>query len=67
MTLLLVVSVIGIFFIPVLAFVVILLALDGFLFLCVRLGGMLRRLDLATSRNVPLWRWSPPGFWACSS
>ena len=53
-TLLLIVSVIGIFFIPVLAFIVILLALDGFLFLCVRLGGMLRRLDVATSKNVPL-------------
>jgi len=53
-TLLLVVSVIGIFFIPVLAFVVILLGLDGFLFLCVRLGGMLRRLDISQSRNVPL-------------
>ena len=53
-TLLLVVSVIGIFFIPVLAFIVILLALDGFLFLCVRLGGMLRRLDVAASKNVPL-------------
>ncbi|MGA2641489.1 MAG: hypothetical protein ABSG21_11390 [Spirochaetia bacterium] len=53
-TLLLIVSVIGIFFIPVLAFVVILLTLDGFLFLCVRLGGVLRRLDIAQSRNVPL-------------
>jgi hypothetical protein len=53
-TLLLVVSVIGIFFIPVLAFAVIFLALDGFLTLCVRLGGVLRRLDLAESRNVPL-------------
>jgi hypothetical protein len=53
-TLLLIVSVIGIFFLPVLAFVVILLALDGFLFLCVRLGGLLRRLDIAQSRNVPL-------------
>ncbi|MGO9310194.1 MAG: hypothetical protein ACLQDL_14390 [Spirochaetia bacterium] len=52
--LLLVVSVIGIFFLPVLAFVVILLGLDGFLFLCVRLGGMLRRLDISQSRNVPL-------------
>jgi len=53
-TLLLVVSVIGIFFIPVIAFVVILLALDGFLMICVRLGATLRRLDLAQSRNVPL-------------
>lgn len=53
-TLLLIVSVIGIFFIPVLAFVVILLALDGFLLMCVRLGGTLRRLDLEQSRNVPL-------------
>jgi hypothetical protein len=53
-TLLLIVSVIGVFFIPVLAFVVIILGLDGFLFLCVRLGGMLRQLDLAQSRNVPL-------------
>jgi len=53
-TMLLVVSVIGIFFIPVLAFVVILLGLDGFLMLCVRLGGLLRRLDLDQSRNVPL-------------
>ena len=53
-TLLLIVSVIGIFFIPVLAFVVILLALDGFLMICVWFGGMLRRLDLAQSRNVPL-------------
>lgn len=53
-TLLLIISVIGIFFIPVLTFVVILLALDGFLMMCVRLGGTLRRLDLAQSRNVPL-------------
>ena len=53
-TMLLVVSVIGIFFIPVLAFVVILFSLDGFLMLCVRLGGLLRRLDLEQSRNVPL-------------
>ncbi len=53
-TTLLVVSVIGIFFIPVLAFVVILLALDGFLMLCIRLGGVLRRLDLEQSRNIPL-------------
>jgi hypothetical protein len=53
-TLLLIISVIGIFFIPVLAFVVILLSLDGFLLLCVRFGGMLRRLDLTQSKNVPL-------------
>ena len=53
-TLLLVISVIGIFFIPVLAFIVIILALDGFLFLCVRLGGILRRMDIAASKNVPL-------------
>jgi hypothetical protein len=53
-TLLLIVSVIGIFFVPVLAFVVILLSLEGFLILCVRLGGVLRRLDLAQSKNVPL-------------
>jgi len=53
-TLLLIVSVIGIFFLPVLAFVVIILGLDGFLFLCVRLGGMLRRLDISQSKNVPL-------------
>jgi hypothetical protein len=53
-TLLLILSVIGIFFIPVLAFAVILLALDGFVLLCAKLGGVLRRLDLAQSRNVPL-------------
>jgi hypothetical protein len=53
-TVLLVVSVLGIFFIPVLAAVVILLGLDGFLTLCMRLGGVLRRLDLEQSRNVPL-------------
>jgi hypothetical protein len=53
-TTLLVFSVIGIFFIPVLAFVLILFALDGFLMLCIRLGGLLRRLDLAESQNVPL-------------
>jgi hypothetical protein len=53
-TMLLVASVIGIFFIPVLMFVVVLMALDGFLVLCVRLGGLLRRMDLEQSRNVPL-------------
>ena len=53
-TVLLVVSVLGIFFIPVLAVLVIYLALDGFLTLCMRLGGALRRLDLEQSRNVPL-------------
>ncbi|HET6450973.1 MAG TPA: hypothetical protein VFI08_06660, partial [Spirochaetia bacterium] len=53
-TVLLVVSVLGIFLIPVLAVVVIYLGLDGFLALCMRLGGVLRRLDLDQSRNVPL-------------
>jgi hypothetical protein len=53
-TVLLVVSVLGIFFIPVLAVVVIFLGLDGFLTLCMRLGGALRRQDLDQSRNVPL-------------
>jgi hypothetical protein len=54
LTALLVMSVIGIFFIPVLAFVIILLGLDGFLLMCVRLGATLRRLDVSQSRNVPL-------------
>ena len=53
-TMMLVVSVIGVFLIPVLAFAVILLALDGFLTLCIRLGSVLRRIDLQQSKNVPL-------------
>ena len=53
-TVLLVVSVIGVFLIPALAMVVIYLALDGLLALCMRLGGVLRRLDLDQSRNIPL-------------
>ncbi len=53
-TMLLVVSVLGIFFIPVLAVVVIFLALDGFLTLCIRLGAALRRLNLDQGTNVPL-------------
>jgi len=47
---LLVVSVVGIFFLPVLALVMALFALDGFLMLCARLGGFLRR---AESSAVP--------------
>jgi hypothetical protein len=42
-TLLMVVSVVGIFFLPVLVFFLALLGLNGFLMLCARLGGMLRR------------------------
>jgi hypothetical protein len=41
----LIASVIGIFFIPVMIFIVILAALDGFLLLCSRLGGWLRRSE----------------------
>jgi hypothetical protein len=40
---LLVVSVVGIFFLPVIVLVIALFALDGFLMLCARLGGLLRR------------------------
>jgi hypothetical protein len=40
---LLVVSVVGIFLLPVLAIAIALIALDGFLLLCARLGGLLRR------------------------
>jgi hypothetical protein len=40
---LLIVSVAGIFLLPVLAIVISLLALDGFLLLCARLGGLVRR------------------------
>ncbi|MGA2479712.1 MAG: hypothetical protein ABSG63_13250 [Spirochaetia bacterium] len=40
---LLVVSVVGIFLLPVLAIIVALIALDGFLLLCARLGGLLRK------------------------
>ena len=41
---LLVMSVVGIFFLPVLVFALVLMGLEGFLILCARLGGMLRRL-----------------------
>lgn len=47
-TLLMVVSVIGIFFLPVLVFFLAVLGLNGFLMLCARLGGMLRRPGTAT-------------------
>jgi hypothetical protein len=40
---LLIASVIGIFFLPVVIFVLVLAALDGFLLLCARLGGLIRR------------------------
>jgi hypothetical protein len=40
---LLIASVIGIFFIPVMIFIIVLVAFDGFLLLCARLGGWLRR------------------------
>jgi len=39
---LLIASVIGVFFLPVVAFLVVIAALDGFLLLCARLGAMLR-------------------------
>jgi hypothetical protein len=41
---LLVMSVVGIFFLPILVFALVLLGLEGFMVLCARLGGMLRRL-----------------------
>ncbi len=53
-TVLLIASVIGIFFLPVLAVVIVLLALEGFLILCARLGASLRRIDAAAGANVPL-------------
>jgi hypothetical protein len=53
-TLLLVVSVIGIFFLPILVFALVLLGLEGFLVLCARFGGMLRRLPPDGTGSDPL-------------
>ena len=52
---LLIVSVIGIFFLPIVVFVAALAALDGFLLLCARLGGALRRRDTQTTGNESLY------------
>jgi hypothetical protein len=54
-TVLLVVSVIGIFFLPVLAFGLIVAGFEGFLVLCIRLGGILRRKSGAGAGSEPLW------------
>jgi len=51
---LLIASVIGIFFLPILVFVVALVGLEGFILLCARLGGTLRRAAKGTEVG-PLW------------
>jgi hypothetical protein len=53
-TALLIVSVIGIFFLPVLVFAIGLVALEGFILLCARLGGALRRASPGSDKG-PLW------------
>lgn len=52
---LLIVSVIGIFFLPILVFLLILMALEGFLLLCARLGGAVRRQAGTGAGGEPLW------------
>ncbi|HEY9593395.1 MAG TPA: hypothetical protein VHE79_02900, partial [Spirochaetia bacterium] len=49
LVLLLVVSVVGIFFLPILVLAIALFALDGFLMLCARLGSLLRRAAAAAA------------------
>ncbi len=51
---LLVMSVVGIFFLPVLVFALVIMGLEGFLLLCARLGGMLRRLPPEGAGSDPL-------------
>jgi hypothetical protein len=51
---LLIVSVIGIFLLPVLVFAIGLAALEGFILLCARLGGALRRGSKGSAKG-PLW------------
>ncbi len=51
---LLVMSVVGIFFLPVLVFALVILGLEGFLLLCARLGGMLRKMPAESAGSDPL-------------
>ena len=48
---LLVVSVIGVFFLPIVVFLVVLAALDGFLLLCAQLGALVRGRQISNERS----------------
>jgi hypothetical protein len=54
-TLLLIASVAGIFFLPILVFLLALASLDGFLMLCARLGSLLRRKEPSSAANESMF------------
>jgi hypothetical protein len=55
LTLLLIASVVGIFFLPVIVFILALASLDGFLMVCSRLGSLLRRKEPSGAANESMF------------